>query len=33
MIRYSRKELDHDPIAKLVHEDATSEDDELELVY
>jgi cytochrome d ubiquinol oxidase subunit I len=33
MIRYSRKELDHDPIAKLVHEDAESEDDELELVY
>jgi cytochrome d ubiquinol oxidase subunit I len=33
MIRYSRKELDHDPIAKLLHEDTTSEEDELELVY
>ena len=33
MIRYSRKELDHDPIAKLVHEDAKPDEDELELVY
>jgi cytochrome d ubiquinol oxidase subunit I len=33
MIRYGRKELDHDPIAKLVHGDAESEEDELELVY
>jgi cytochrome d ubiquinol oxidase subunit I len=35
MIRYSRKELDHDPIAKLVHQDqdATSDEDELGLVY
>jgi cytochrome d ubiquinol oxidase subunit I len=33
MIRFSRKELDHDPIAKLVHEDAMPDEDELELVY
>jgi cytochrome d ubiquinol oxidase subunit I len=33
MIRFSRKELDHDPIAKLVHEDAKADEDELELVY
>jgi cytochrome d ubiquinol oxidase subunit I len=35
MIRYGRKELDHDPIAKLVHgnEEAKSDDDELDLVY
>jgi cytochrome d ubiquinol oxidase subunit I len=35
MIRYGRKELDHDPIARLVHEDqdATSDEDELGLVY
>jgi cytochrome d ubiquinol oxidase subunit I len=35
MIRYGRKELDHDPIAKLVHEneESKSDDDELDLVY